>query len=44
MSRSEHVGVVLAHSPQIKDYVLTEALGPGTYATVYKAIQKVAMR
>ena len=27
--------------PQMKDYVLTEYLGTGTYATVYKAVHKV---
>ena len=43
MSRAELVGIAFAPSPQIKDYVLTEALGSGTYATVYKAIQKVAI-
>ncbi|CAI8024784.1 Serine/threonine-protein kinase ULK3 [Geodia barretti] len=26
--------------PQMKDYVLTESLGTGTYATVYKAVHK----
>jgi len=29
--------------PQLKDFVLTEKLGSGTYATVYKAFKKVLM-
>jgi len=27
--------------PELKDFVLTERLGSGTYATVYKAFKKV---
>jgi len=30
-----------AVAPRLKDYVLTEKLGSGTYATVYKAYKKV---
>ena len=30
-------------SPSLKDYVFTERLGSGTYATVYKAFKKVTV-
>ena len=29
--------------PQLKDYVMTDRLGSGTYATVYKAYKKVCI-
>lgn len=27
--------------PQLKDYILTDKIGSGTYATVFKAFRKV---
>ena len=41
MSRAGGSGRDSFPAPQMKDYLLSEALGSGTYATVYKAIHKV---
>ena len=40
-SAGSSLGAAAFPPPRMKDYVLMEALGSGTYATVYKAVHKV---
>lgn len=40
-SACSSLGAAAFPPPRMKDYVLMEALGSGTYATVYKAVHKV---